>query len=219
MRKVLLLSLVAVLTPGWANATPILVSGGGTATVTYEGNVFYKPLVGAQFGPFSGTFVSKDQTSLNFGLSGTYTSADLDFANGFRWTETVTNNTGSAWSNYRIELGGGGVFFVDGSFPVPTFATVNPGPPLVSATTLPGSLTLSADKKRIDLVFAGPLAPGASFSLHIPFWGLATGGSFTLTEAATAIPEPAVLGLLGIGLVAVASRIRTRNARRQTRQH
>src|ERR1035437_9277975 len=166
MKKGLLLSLVGgLLAPAWAGASPLSVSGGvgGTAAVVFEGLVTYQPL------NFSGqgTIISKDQTSLVFILTADYTSEALDFnGNGFRWTEEITNDTGQAWSSYSLVLGSNGAYFTDGPVYAPTFVTV-------SGTTvtrdLPaGTLTLSADRKRIDLVFASSILSGGSFSVHTP---------------------------------------------------
>ncbi|HEX2828102.1 MAG TPA: PEP-CTERM sorting domain-containing protein [Burkholderiales bacterium] len=186
-------------------ATPIIVPVGATAAVTYEGPVNYVAMSGP-IGAFEGTLVSKSQLAMDAVLNVTYTSGDFDFdvpsiPRGFRWTETITNNTAFAWSAYSLQLGANGIFFQDSGFPVPTFATVSSGP-TVASTAAPGTVTLSPNAKRVDLVFASSIDPGESFSLHIPIYQLAAGpGTFELAEAA--VPEPGSLALLGAALGAL----------------
>ncbi len=185
-----------LLAPASASAALILGATGGTAGVNYEGTVTYQPL------NFSGTgtLVSKNQTSLAFDLTASFAFGDLDFSNtGFRWTETITNNTSDAWTSYSLDLGANGNFFLAAP-DAPAFVILSAGP-VVTRTALPGTVTLSADKKSIDLAFTSPILVGGSFSVHTPIEGLANVTSFAITETATAaIPAPATLALLGLGL-------------------
>src|SRR5262245_42969194 len=80
---------------------------GGTAAVDYEGPVQYTNVLNFVG---DGTLVSKDQTLLSGLLTATYAQGDPDFflgGFGFRWTETITNNTGVAWTNYTLVLSPG----------------------------------------------------------------------------------------------------------------
>src|SRR5687767_14071589 len=126
-------ALAVALTPVAAGATPILAAVGATASVDFEGPVTYQNSSGFNF-TGEGTIVSKSQTSLLAVLTAAYIQSDFDFAQGFRWTEVITNNSAVAWSQYSLELGSNGIFFADATFPTPTFATLSAGP-TVTATS------------------------------------------------------------------------------------
>jgi hypothetical protein len=177
-------------------AVAIVPTGGGTAAITYEGPANFVSTTPPGFGPMilEDTMVSKTFTSMDpIVIDGTYGPGDLDFGNGFRWTETVTNSTTNAWYGYEFTLTDPAIFFSDLPTFSPSFVTIVPGaPPTIAkspATDAFGSITLSGDMKSLFLGFAAPVLPGESFSIHAPFWGLAAPeGTFQLTQTAV-VPE------------------------------
>lgn len=123
-------------------------------------------------------------------------ASDLDFTGGFRWTERILNNSGTAWTDFRVVLSGQGTFFTDSWSPFQASITDPTGPsPVINqlSTDPPASgngtnVTLSGGNLIIDFVFATPIANGAFLDIHIPIQGLNTaGGTFTLTETPTAL--------------------------------
>lgn len=183
------------------------VSGPGTLLTTYEGTVNF-PQIG-----FSG-----EGTITTWNINGfdaviktvDYAQSDLDFTgafnSGFRWAETLTNNSGVAWANFVISLintantaSGIGNFLNTGigSAEVPGFATIvgnnitvlsNLGTPLPVTGWV---MNLSADQQTITMSFPTPVLPGQSVQVHVPIVNLGDGGgSFVLSQQAGAVPEP-----------------------------
>jgi hypothetical protein len=195
------------LTPVADASISVGVSGSGTLQNTYEGTVNF-----SQIG-FSGDGTITDWSITGFDAvlkTVTYSQGDLDFTgafnSGFRWAETLTNNSGLAWSSFVIGLidvsqttSGTGNFLNTGiaSAEVPGFATIvgnnitvlsNLGTPL---PVTGWEMNLSADLRTITMDFPTPVLPGQSVQVHIPIVNLGDGrGTFVLSQQAAAVPEP-----------------------------
>jgi hypothetical protein len=132
-----------------------------------------------------------------------FTTTDSLLTSEYLVAEGVTNSTGVAWSGFVIELGfGSGGSFVpslagDGlDFDFPTYD------PLPSAGASFSSVLLAEDA----LTFSSGLVPSGNaiafnFSIDVPD-GMA-GDTFTLRQTPIPVPEPAAIGLLGLGAAAL----------------
>ncbi|MCY2954139.1 MAG: VPLPA-CTERM sorting domain-containing protein [Planctomycetota bacterium] len=141
---------------------------------------------------------------------------DLDWPNGIRWTERVFNSTNLAWTDYHLQLDtSSAVFFTDLPTFSPSLVVINGGAGIDSysrntivKTDSLGTLTLSADRKSIDIIFANPVASGSFFDVHTPIEGLANSTFFHIDQHPTVpVPAAAWTGLAGLaGLVVLQLR-------------
>jgi hypothetical protein len=128
----------------------------------------------------------------------------------YKVTEFVDNNTGVAWSAYKMQLGlGTGVNFVPVTAGPLTFDAPNydtpPGTsgPLTTIGTSPYQLNFSGGLQ-------GTGAQQYSFRLDVPNFFTAASGQFTLRQIPTAVPEPAAVAMIAVTLMGfVASRRRS----------
>ena len=242
MWKVLLAVVVGLtlMTPNHATASISIAESGPVSDVNllFEGEVQFP-----DFNNFRGQATIMEKTINGLGpveLVVAYESGDIDFPNGnggFRWGERITNNTGVAWTDFHIDLGGtnGQEFVFQAGTPgaVPDFVVSMSdfgAPPVVvdlldiSTNTLNGGvrtmtgvdgseIVLSADQSSLWLFFADVLQPGESFDVWIPLSvSNATEGTFTLTQHASFVPEPTTLVIWSLlGTVGVAYSSRRRN--------
>ena len=105
------------------------------------------------------------------------------------------------------------MFFTDLPVFSPSLVSINGGgtilsqtPPTILKLNTAGTVTLSPDRKQMDIVFASPVAPGSFFDVHAPIEGLVNTNSFQLSQYPTVVPEPAayvVWSLLGAAAGAV----------------
>jgi hypothetical protein len=128
----------------------------------------------------------------------------------YLFTEGVYNNTGLNWGAYHIELGYGfDAGFVkstpgDGlDFDAPDFNSpfnFNPG----------GTFFPSVSVTEDDVYANGGVMPYLSFAGYFRFTVDVPDGisSFTVRQSPIAVPEPSALGLLALGAVAFASKLR-----------
>ena len=203
--------LIFVITPAHA-AIQLNPTGAGTASVVYHGiSTFSNPGIPWQK-DLMHTLIEKD-----FSGPGpivfdpvTYAAGDLDWTNGFRWSERVNNNSGVGWSGYHLQLDDtSGVFFSDLPLFSPSIVEINGGGALSGAgNTLvyQSPITLSGDQKEAWVSFGSAVEDGGFFDIHVPIEGLSGTCSFVLTQTPTAIPEPASLvvwSLLGMGWAGV----------------
>jgi len=212
----------AALLAGAAPAAAALVvgldPGTNSVTVAHEGNVRFVNADVAFDGTYDATIIALDQTSLTVDKSATYDSGDLDWSDGFRWTEVITNNTGSDWTSYSIELTTEGSFFSDAVFS-PGFVTVDlagvPDPTDTRITDgIVGTLSLDPTNTVLTLTFTAPIADGTSFSVHAPIEGLSGTTGFSLVQTAiAAVPEPTAALTFAAGLFVVGAAVRKRQAR------
>ncbi len=104
LRFAVMVSLVAM--P--AGATPVIgVTGAGSASVVYEGDVTFPDFAGF-VGP--ATIIDKDHISTTLILDVAYDSADFDVIDGFRWGERITNSSATPWTDYHVDVEGGFFF-------------------------------------------------------------------------------------------------------------
>jgi hypothetical protein len=207
MRKFIGILLLLLMTPSVNASITIGVSGPGTLLNTYEGPVVFPQIA------FTG-----DGTITTWAINGFnpviktvgYAEGDLDFTgafnSGFRWAETLTNNSGVAWSNFVISLtdttatfSGAGNFLNTGigTEAVPGFAAIVGNSITVLSTLgtpLPVTgweMNLSADQQTITMDFPTPVLPGQSVQVHVPIVNVGDGdGSLVLSQQAGAVPEP-----------------------------
>jgi PEP-CTERM motif len=128
----------------------------------------------------------------------------------YLFTEGVYNNTGLNWGAYHIELGYGfDAGFVkstpgDGlDFDAPDFNSpfnFNPG----------GTFFPSVSVTEDDVYANGGVMPYLSFAGYFRFTVDVPDGisSFTVRQSPIAVPEPSALGLLALGAVAFATKLR-----------
>jgi hypothetical protein len=127
----------------------------------------------------------------------------------YQVTEFVDNNTGTDWSEYRMQLGFGvGPGFVVGppadglDFDAPTFDT----PPTSGA--LPVVVPLSED----ELSFSGGIHGGGAqpymFRIDVPDGPLGVTYTFTLRQFPTPVPEPSTAVLVALAVVGLLRRRR-----------
>ena len=200
---------------GEAEAT--LMIDGSTVPILYQGPADYVTTAG----PFAGaesTIVGKTLALGANPSTATYSGSDLDFANGFAWSERILNSSGQAWSGLTVlindGLTGGGDFLVSSISPVRVVITglpdADPGNlpnPLITQTSLAGhpDVTVSANELTATFTFATPVAAGSTVEIYIPIEHLPTDSEFKLTEtpipaSVAGVPEPGTLLLLGAGL-------------------
>jgi hypothetical protein len=150
-----------------------------------------------------------------------YSKSDLDFegafGSGFRWSETLTNVSATAWTDFHITLvDTTGTFSHTGDFlnvgtgsaEVPGFALITPGTlnPIVTVLSTLGTplpvlgwvMNLSLDQREINIDFPTPVLPGQGFQVHVPIENIGDGpGTFVLSQQASAAPEPCNLAVWG----------------------
>ena len=128
----------------------------------------------------------------------------------YKVTEFVDNNTGVAWSSYRMQLGTGtGGGFVPFSAGTLTFDAPNYDTP---PTTTGGLTTIATSPYQLDFTggIQGMGAQQYSFRLDIPDNFRGASAEFTLRQTPTAVPEPATAALMMLG-AAAAFVVRRRN--------
>jgi hypothetical protein len=183
-------------------------SGGGSAQVVYEGQAYIWPTGSL----YNDTMISKTFSSLQTMKFDdvTYLAGDLDWSDGFRWTERIYNNTEYTWTDYHLFLDDTeGVFFTNVAAASPNFAKINgggdipgSGKPTIELNASFGTVVVSSDRKSESYYFATPLLPGQFFDIHAPIEGLAHYTEFGMAQYAT-IPEPATIivwSLLGLAV-------------------
>jgi hypothetical protein len=125
-------------------------------------------------------------------------------------TEGITNNTDVTWTDYHEQLGVG----TDGNFLLDTEPATFLTPPDGTFTS-PSFPSVSVTPDEIDYN-GGSVAPGQAisitFSLVVPD-GAAGPDTFTLRQFPSAVPEPASLGVLGVGMIGLLARRRRKIAR------
>ena len=152
-----------------------------------------------------------------------FTVLDPDFGpGGFAISETVHNLTGRTWNDFHFRLGlGTGTSFVD-FFPGQD-PDVECGD-LRGITSLSDVFTLVSPSfhRPRALDFTGGLVPSGtdvtfSFSIVDGFIAAEDGSTFTLRQlpSLTAVPEPASILLVGLGLAGLGA-LRRREARPTT---
>ena len=199
---------------GEAEAT--LMIDGSTVPILYQGPADYVTTLGPATG--ESTIIGRALTLGPNPSTATYSGPDLDFANGFRWSERILNSSGQAWSGLTVlindGLTGGGDFLVSSISPIRVVITglpdADPGNlpnPVITQTSLAGhpDVTVSPDELTATFTFATPVAAGSTVEIYMPIENLPLDSSFDLTEtpipaAAAAVPEPGTLLLLGAGL-------------------
>jgi hypothetical protein len=131
-----------------------------------------------------------------------FTISPSDLTSEYSFSEFVDNNTGVAWSSFRMQLGfGTGANFVlspsgDGlDFDAPGFDAAP------TAATFP-TVTTGED----ELVFSGGVqGVGAqSYNFRVDVADLAGRTTFTLREIPIAVPEPSTLILASIAVLGLA---------------
>jgi hypothetical protein len=196
------------------------ITGVTNGSVLYsDANVDFRAEDGSLIVNGQGQGISKSLTGLSPLVNTVTYGAPYDFGPGnFRLSEQIVNNTGSALSGLTITLGGTNATFA--SFFNDNFS---PGVVTIDTGTSPiqvqfvqeysdGGITLSNGDRTVTFAFNAPVAPGATFGVHIPIMNLdAGGGTFTLPETAV-VPEP---GTLGSAAVAVLAALFYRRRRRQ----
>jgi hypothetical protein len=240
MKRLALLIVALFAAPAHASIS-VAVTGSGSLTNTYEGNVTF-PQIGFTD---AGTITEWSITGLDPVVKTvTYGTSDLDFigafGSGFRWAEIITNDSTDAWMGYTITLTDtSGTFSTLGNFlntdiaafEVPGFADIDMGVFEIEVNSTLGTptppdgrvMTLSANQLQISMSFPDPIAPGDSFAVHIPIENLGAGTapsfSFELTQQAVPTPEPSTLvawSVLGaIGVVVVGIRLVKQSAAQQ----
>jgi hypothetical protein len=127
----------------------------------------------------------------------------------YRFTQTLVNNTGVAWSGFRFELGfGTGAGFVpSGAIALDLDAPDQDPAPTSSVFTVLAHQVDVLDWSGGSVPSVGSVA--FTFAIDVPD-GLAIShplglDRFTLRQAPTPVPEPGSLALLGFGLVGLAS--------------
>lgn len=218
MRRVFLFGAIGVLSAFIVNVAGAAVVvnpvGAGSADIAYRGeSVFINPGVFEAVLP--DTIVEKSLPTLAPLVFDdvTFTAADLDFSDGFRWTERVHNTGTMSWTGFELKLSETpGVFFTDLPVFSPGLVVINGGGPILASgpNTLVrdaslGTIVMSADKKVLDVTFANPVAPGSFFDIHAPIQGLANATSFDLAQAPV-VPTPMAawsgMALMGGALLA-----------------
>jgi len=146
------------------------------------------------------TFIQKRFGGVGImGLDVSLSGFDFDWPNGIGWTERVFNESDLAWTDYHLQLDqSSAVFFTDLPIFSPSLVVINGGadidwysPNTIVKTDSLGTLTLSADRKTIDIIFANPVAPGSFFDMHTPIEGLANSTMFHIDQYPTVVPDPA----------------------------
>lgn len=177
--------------------------GPGSAAVVYEGpTLFLNPSVFST--TEKDTIVEKTFTALGTLVFDNveFAAADTDFEGGFRWTERIHNDTAVAWTSFEFVLAEtAGTFFTDLPKFSPTLGVINGGGAILSSSTNTivrdaslGTHVLSADGRTLTFTFAGAVAPGSFFDVHVPIENLGTTTSFELRQtpnaASSVVPLP-----------------------------
>lgn len=149
-----------------------------------------------------------------FGVNGVadivFTVIDSGGTTEYFFVEGVSNSSGVAWDQYRIELGfGEGVGFV-GSTPGDglDFDTPDEDSPFDFSVFFPSAALEDEDTILAEggiFPYLAFTTPPFMFSVDVPD-GI---DSFTLRQIPIAVPEPASAALIGLGLLAIG---RTRRA-------
>lgn len=164
--------------------------------------------------PFAGTFETLNtektfsaSTQMNHSVSvGGISDCHFNFSFsgcGIRWVETVTNNTGNAWSGYEISISGSTARLYDSQPLIPEFVEVVGTN--VSGLITPNGWTVTQDANalNISLDFSSTplLGTGDSFGLYFAIDTLTLGSSFTVSQQGIVdVFEPAPIALMGLGL-------------------
>jgi len=117
----------------------------------------------------------------------------------YHTSEFVDNNTGSPWSSYRMQLGTGtGANF---QLAAPT-SGLDFDFPDYDAPPSSAAFAFVATPNPAELLFTGGIhglgAQLYTFRIDVPD---VSGGSFTLRQIPTAIPEPSSMALVSLGLL------------------
>ena len=144
---------------------------------------------------YSVPVLTMEEVIYSTGLDEVLLSGETDEDPPFTVVKTIQNTSGVAWTSYILSLsGGGGATFIEGS------ASAG-GNKLQTVNYLHAA--------AIEFTGANPVADGElltlSFDINVPTTGLF---NFSLTQEP--VPEPATMGLLGLGGLGLFGRRRRR---------
>jgi hypothetical protein len=127
-----------------------------------------------------------------------YTHQDLDPFKGYL-NVNVMNNTSQAWGDFHF-----GIMNVGWDVSLVDFIVTPPYQPTSSQSPLTWSVDNVVVGATLDLYFYGdPVLPGESASFTVYTDNTATQNWFGVLIYPTPVPEPATVGLLGLGALAL----------------
>jgi hypothetical protein len=119
--------------------------------------------------------------------SSTTGTADVDPV--IHITKQINNDTGFAWTDYHLQISGQGAAYVPGSATSDRFSTI------------------VENGNNID--FFSPLIVPVNDSVTLGFDIKVPSGTFSFSISQTPTPEPATIGLLGLGALTIIRRRRS----------
>src|SRR5437867_5077968 len=128
------LAVIALMLGAAGQAEATLMIDGSTVPILYQGPADYVTTLGPATG--ESTIIGRALTLGPNPSTATYSGPDLDFANGFRWSERILNSSSQAWSGLTLLLNdgltGGGDFVVSENSPIRVMITNLPPAPLTN---------------------------------------------------------------------------------------